>query len=502
MGMRFVVSAAALTLASFVVLASSGCSPAPDGRSDEGDETDGPIARPRPDLPSANGGSSAATPPSGNASATPTVVANGSDAGATSTNVGTTTTNDGGASSASTVADAGTTVRIATSLRVAAVAVPLCADDITGNPQYSRIEVQNPGNSFTGGFKGDKDGAGGVNLFLTSYPVVKIYRAEDVAAKRPPVRVIDDPTLGAAWKRGVQTYGFALEAAELPAGAYLVALCASEAKDRCEFTHTYQEAEAEARARGYDEPWQAFFNLNNREGENRFGFIGGTDSPWTVAEGTATPPAGGKMMVLWSKNDGRSYETICKDDGHGGDGTISPLVLELGERTRLSSRERGVSFDLSSGEGARRVSWFTGADSFLLALDRNGNGDIDDGSELFGNQARGPSGLRASNGFEALAEYDANADGVLDAQDPSYSEIVAWNDAAVRNGRVDPGETFGLAELGVRSLSLDYVGGRERDRFGNVMAQESTCSVGPRNGGDDGAGTRIARVVDVWFQWE
>lgn len=406
---------------------------------------------------------------------------------------------DAGAGSASN--DAGPPPKPPLKVTVGSKAIPVCADDITGNPSFSQISVPNPGNSFTGGFKGAQDGAGGINMFLTSYPVVKIYRASDVAAHKPATVVIDDMATGKAIKDAIANKTFSLQLTGLPPGSYLVAMCAVEAKDRCEMTHTYQDAQQEADAKGYDEPWQAFFNLNNKEGENRFGFIAGSDSPIVVPDaGTSNEvyAQGGMLMVLWSKSDGKSWEYICTDDGHGGSANISPLVLDLGGGAPMSSREDGVTFDLTDGQGARRISWPTGKDTYLLARDVDGNGNIDDGRELFGSYTQLEGlGYRAANGFEALAQFDVNRDGVIDARDPVYAELVAWSDV-VRDGKAGPGELVHLPDLGVRAIDLRYTSAPEMDAFGNVTRERGGLTLDASMC----AAKRTARVIDVWFHWE
>jgi hypothetical protein len=94
-----------------------------------------------------------------------------------------------------------------------------------------------------------------------------------------------------------------------------------------------------------------------------------------------------------------------------------PLVLDLaGNGFRTSGLERGVRFDLDGDGRPDQISVPTGDDA-LLALDRNGNGRIDDGRELFGDQHG------AANGFAELARHDDNGDGRIDAQDAIFHRL-------------------------------------------------------------------------------
>jgi hypothetical protein len=131
----------------------------------------------------------------------------------------------------------------------------------------------------------------------------------------------------------------------------------------------------------------------------------------------------------------------------------SPLVLDLnGDGINTLSIAQGVSFDLFADGAAVHTGWVGSGDG-LLALDRNHDGVIDDGGELFGTATTLADGTRAADGFSALAELDTNGDGRIDAADAAFGDLRVWVDANA-DGVSQPGELQTLSSLGIAALGV------------------------------------------------
>ena len=106
----------------------------------------------------------------------------------------------------------------------------------------------------------------------------------------------------------------------------------------------------------------------------------------------------------------------------------SPLVVDLdGDGVETVTAEGGVYFD-HDANGFKENSGWVGQDDGILVRDINGNGIIDNGTELFGNNSVLSSGEKAVNGFEALKDLDDNNDGIFDHNDKAWNEVKIWQD--------------------------------------------------------------------------
>jgi hypothetical protein len=166
----------------------------------------------------------------------------------------------------------------------------------------------------------------------------------------------------------------------------------------------------------------------------------------------------------------------------------TPIMLDLdGNGIQTLSASQGVNFDLNGDGQAAKWGWAAGNDGFLV-MDRNGDGVINDGKELFGSGTRLADGTRAADGFVAMAAEDSNKDGKLDANDANWSKLQVWVDAD-KDGITDAGELKSLVDMGITSFDLSSTKGTELNN-GNFVGLVSKFTK------DDGSTHQLA---DVWF---
>jgi hypothetical protein len=151
----------------------------------------------------------------------------------------------------------------------------------------------------------------------------------------------------------------------------------------------------------------------------------------------------------------------------GGPGGSSPILIDWDDAGyRLTDAAAGVSFDFYFSGRPVQIAWTAPrSTNAFLVLDRDGDGLITSGKELFGSMSAQPPSADA-NGFRALALLDDNHDGWIDVRDAVYPLLRLWIDSN-HNGISEPPEMHTPAELGVRAMELHYQEHRWRDAHGN-----------------------------------
>ena len=181
-----------------------------------------------------------------------------------------------------------------------------------------------------------------------------------------------------------------------------------------------------------------------------------------------------------------------------------PIILDLdGNGLETVGLAANIYFD-HDGDGVLTRTGWAGKGDALLVWDRNANGSIDTGAELFGDFTPLPNGTLAPNGFAALAALDSNGDGILDASDPAFAELKLWRDAD-QNGVTGAGELISLLDAGIVSLNLANTLKNQNLANGNQLAREgsftrtdgTTSAMGEFNLATDTFNTKFAEQIEV-----
>lgn len=182
----------------------------------------------------------------------------------------------------------------------------------------------------------------------------------------------------------------------------------------------------------------------------------------------------------WEGGSWDPYSCYCDGDNRGDfPGPGSPILISFeNDHIPLTGTAGGVDFDIDGDGELERIGWLADRAERIafLALDRNFNGVIENGLELFGNfTAQQASSDR--NGFLALAMVEAprlggNGDGVIDKEDSVFEQLKLWFDRNL-NGVAEREELVSLASLDVESINLNYRISSRRDRYGNAFRYSS-----------------------------
>ena len=195
------------------------------------------------------------------------------------------------------------------------------------------------------------------------------------------------------------------------------------------------------------------------------------------ASASSSSSSGSASASLSSDSD--DVAQICKDLREKAKACVetsvvahSPLIFDEDGNNQidLTSAEDGVQFDLNGDGHKEQVAWSQAKGDKTdgwLALDRNGNGAIDNGKELFGDQ------FGAANGYQELAKFDINADGKIDKNDAVFKELRVWKDTN-HDGVSQADELVNLTAGGVESIDLGFAESTAKDAHGNELRQQAS----------------------------
>ena len=190
-------------------------------------------------------------------------------------------------------------------------------------------------------------------------------------------------------------------------------------------------------------------------------------------------------------DDRDGVDGYCAQVNRGRRGCDTPLVLALDAQPVVFDTASSARFAFHAGD-AVATDW-PSAETPWIAIDRDGNGAITTGAELFGDATVLADGTTAHNGFAALAMLDTNSDGTLDAHDAAFASLLLWAD---RNGdrTSAPDELRPLASV-VTSIPLANTRATRCNDRGDCEGERGIAHW------RDGLGTdRIGAVVDVYLR--
>jgi len=160
------------------------------------------------------------------------------------------------------------------------------------------------------------------------------------------------------------------------------------------------------------------------------------------ASGTINTTDGQQIKFSMSLSMQYQYSQTSSTSIRMGDAVTDPLVINFnGTGAQLSDQR--FAFDLNSNGTNVQINAPQPGTGFLV-LDKNHDGKINNGSELFG-----PS---TGNGFSELAKYDANHNGWIDQADPVFNQLKVWTKDAAGNNQLN-----NLSSLGVGAISLQAI---------------------------------------------
>ncbi|WP_130537143.1 hypothetical protein [Thiomicrorhabdus indica] len=201
-----------------------------------------------------------------------------------------------------------------------------------------------------------------------------------------------------------------------------------------------------------------------------------------AASGQVSTEDGRQISFDFSSSVSREFQTQASFEMSKGLVVTDPLVVNFGGQNAQLTLDK-IDFDLDS-DGEKDSINFVKEGSGFLALDKNGNGIIDNGSELFGPES--------GNGFQDLAAYDEDGNGWIDENDSVFAQLKLWHQDSNGLQHLD-----GLLELNVGAIALQNVESEftYKDDQNNAQAQIRASSVFLKEDGGVGSVQQIDLVI-------
>ena len=173
-----------------------------------------------------------------------------------------------------------------------------------------------------------------------------------------------------------------------------------------------------------------------------------------------------------------------------------PLALDLdGDGIETRGADGSVLFD-HNGDGMRTGTGWVRSDDGLLVLDRNSNGAIDNGGELFGVDTVKADGAKATDGLDALSDLDSNNDKVFNAKDTRFADVRIWRDLN-QDGISQSNELSTLAAANIRSIDLTPTTAQTDLGNGNTQTASATFT---RSDDTTGTAVNLNLAVNGFFR--
>jgi hypothetical protein len=151
-----------------------------------------------------------------------------------------------------------------------------------------------------------------------------------------------------------------------------------------------------------------------------------------------------------------------------------PLVIDLNRDGTVNTTQDKRYFDLDADGLIEQTAWAAPGEG-ILVLDRDGDGRITSGRELFGDRTVMSNGKVATSGFQALSDLDSNGDGIIDSNDAMFSELRVWADKD-EDGVFGDEELFTLEELGIKSININNIQQNTVNVDGNQIVRSGSVT--------------------------